>query len=116
MNMKVMVTKIPWDPSPLINRASHGCQGLQAMDMFKCLLTQQLLQLWWTHKLQDTPNHFIVHTVAAKALTVLVAVPKGVVVVVAAVIVEMVITEVVVEAAVRRVAAAVKGRNARHAV
>lgn len=59
------------------------------------------------------PSHFIVHTVAVKALTVLVAALNGVVEVVT---VAMVITEAVVEAVVRRVVAAVKARSVRHVV
>jgi len=112
-NMKVMVTKILWDPSLLINRVSHGCQDHQVTDIIKCRRTH-LLNPLLTHKHQDTPSHFTVHTVAVKALTVPVAVLKGAVE--EAVTAETVITEAVVEAVVRRVVvvkAKAKAKNAR---
>ena len=112
-NMKVMVTKIPWDPSLLISRVSHGCQDHQVTDITKCRHTH-LPNLLWTHRHQDMPSHFTVHTVAVKALTVPAAALKGAVE--EAVIVEMVITEAVAEAVVRRVVVVkgrAKARNAR---
>ena len=105
-NMKVMVTKIPWDPSLLINRVYHGCQDHQVTDITKCRRTH-LPNPLWTRRHQDTPSHFTVHTVAVKALIVPAAALKGAVE--EAVIAEMVITEAVVEAVVRRVVV-VKGK------
>lgn len=104
--MKVMVTRIPWDPSLLINRVSHGCQDHQVTDIIKCRRTH-LPNPLWTRRHQDTPSHFTVDTVAVKALTVPAAALKGAVE--EAVIAEMVITEAVVEAVVRRVVV-VKGK------
>ena len=83
------------------------------MDIIKCLRTH-LPKPWWTHKHQDTPSRFTVHTVAVKALTVPVAALKGAAE--EAVTGETVITEVVVEAVVRRVEvvkAKAKVRNVR---
>ena len=103
MSMRVMVTMTLWDPSLHTSKESPGWQGPQVMAIIKCLLTPQAPQSWLMHRHQGMRSRFTVHTVVAKALTVLVAALKEAVV---AVTVEMVITEVVVEAVVERVVAA----------
>ena len=103
MSMKVMVTMTLLDPSLHTSKESPGWQGPQVTAIIKCLLTLQAPQSWLMHRHQGMHSHFTVHTVVAKALTVLVAALKEAVV---AVTVEMVTTEVVVEAVVGKVVAA----------
>ena len=103
MSMKVMVTMTLWDPSLHTSKESPGWQGPQVMAIIKCLHIPQAPQSWLMHRHQGMRSHFTVHTVVAKALTVLVAALKEAVV---AVTVEMATTEVVVEAVAGRVVAA----------
>ena len=98
-----MVTMTLWDPFLHTSKESPGWQDPQVMAIIKCLLTPPPPHSWLMHRPQGMRSHFTVHTVVAKALTVLVAALKEAAV---AVTVEMVTTEVVVEAAVGRVVAA----------
>ena len=111
--MRVMVTKILWDPSLLINRVYHGCQDHQVTDIIKCHRSH-LLNPLWTHRHQDTLSRFTVHTVAVKVHIVPAAALKEAGEGVATV--ETLTTEAVAEAVVRRVVvvkAKAKARNAR---